>query len=172
MITDKIKPAPGYARADAPFYADAGLELEGVAPDALWVNLLNISTWPRMDSDIVDIQFEDPGRNDPHLVDKVQFYFDTSDGKRMRCEVICCTSPKDDRVGRLALRVAVFESETKQINDAVVEFIVGVPDRHGVLTIACSVSAKNEPADAATRNLGDELQAALRRLAKYSLKHD
>lgn len=172
MIKDKIKFTPDFAKENSKVYADAGVEVEGIEPERLWRNLTNISVWPKIDRRIVDIQFEDSAQTDPHLFDKTEFYYDMPSGHRVRCAVIYCVHPKDDRPGRLAYEGAVFDENGKQINELVAEFLVGVPDSHMRLDLACALSAREENAGAAEHNLGDELLEVMRRLADYARKHD
>lgn len=83
MIDDKIKFKPGFAKEDAAYDRFAEVESEGIAPERIWRNLQNISVWNRFNSAIVDIQPLDSADNDPHLFDKMQFYYDLKSGKRV-----------------------------------------------------------------------------------------
>lgn len=170
MITDRIKFKPGYAKADSKSYADAGLVVKDVTPERLWRNLCNISIWPRLYPDMVDIQFLDSADNDPHLFDKAQFNYQLANGDTVAAQVIEFLPPKADRVGRLAYQGTV-SRDGKQVNQMVEEFMVGVPDTKGELTIAAAMSALDEAADALTDNYGDKLEAALRAWAEWSVDH-
>lgn len=172
MITDKIKFAPHYAKADSKTFGEAGVEVKGIAPERLWRNLTNISVWPRFDDRIVDIQYEDSADNDPHLFDKAEFNFMLSDGRKVVGSVIDFVHPKDDRVGRLAIKGTVFDGE-KQINELVAEFMVGVPenDKTEKLDMGAALSFREEADNATTCNYGDSLEAFLRNLAAWSEKH-
>lgn len=170
MITDRIKFKPGYAKADSKSYADAGLVVRDVTPERLWRNLCNISVWTRLYPDMIDIQFEDSADNDPHLFDKAQFNYELNNGDKVIAQVIEFLPPKDDRVGRVAYQGTVMRGG-KQVNEMVEEFMVGVPDSKGELTIAAAMSAHEEAADALTDNYGDKLEAALKAWAEWSVKH-
>ena len=174
MITDKIKFAPGFAKADSKTYASAGAEVEGLDPQRIWRNLTNITTWPRFNGRIVDINYEDSADNDPHLFDKAQFYYDLEGGGRVRCQVVCFTPPKEDRTGRLAIRGTVFDADGKQVNEKMTEVTVGVPDgsRRERLTVEAAMSWKEEVADAPQHNYGDELRGMLGRFIEWCEKHD
>ena len=126
MITDKIKFAPGFAKEDSKTFASAGVEAKGIEPARIWRNITNISVWPRFTDAITDILYEDSADNDPHLFDKAQFYFDTTTGDRVRCQVIYFVHPKEDRAARLAIQGTVFNPNGKQINEVVFEVMVGV----------------------------------------------
>lgn len=170
MITDKIKFKPGYAKADSKTFASAGVEVEGLDPQIIWRNLTNISAWPRLSEDIVDIQYEDSADNDPHLFDKAQFNYTLTSGKRIVAQVIEFSHPKDDRPGRLAYQGTVFDGDHR-VNEMVAEFMVGVPNHKGILTVEAASSAKEESAEATDRNYGDELKSFLVNLADWSKKH-
>lgn len=173
MITDKIKFAPGFAKADSKTFASAGVEVKGIEPERIWRNVTNITNWPRFNNAIVDINYEDSADTDPHLYDKAQFYYDLANGNRVRCQVVCFTHPKDDRVGRLAIRGTVFDGDGKEINEKVTEVIVGVPDsdKREILNVEVAESFKEEEADAAEKNHGDALKGMLEKLIDWSIKH-
>lgn len=173
MITDKIKFAPGFAKADSKTFASAGVESKGLEPDRIWRNITNISNWPRFNHNIVDINFEDSADNDPHLFDKAQFYYDLASGDRVRCQVIFFEHPKDDRAGRIAIQGTIFNADGKQINEKITEIMVGVPDNktREILRVEAAESFKEEVTDAATHNYGYELQAMLRNVVEWSEKH-
>ena len=118
MIIDKIKFKPGYAKDDSKTFASAGVEAEGLAPERIWRNMTNISNWNRYYPSITDIDFDNPSDTDPHIYDKAQFHFDLADGNKARCQVICFTHPKDDRVGRIAVQGTVFDPDGKQRDGA------------------------------------------------------
>lgn len=170
MITDKIKFKPDYAKEDSKTFVSAGVEVEGIAPELIWRNLTNISAWSRLDSSIVDIQYLDSSDNDPHLFDKSQFNFDLANGTKIIAQVIEFTHPKDDRPGRLAYQGTI-EKEGKVVNQMVAEYMVGVPDHKGILTVAAAMSCKEEVPDAPVADYGDKLQQALRNLIEWSKKH-
>lgn len=174
MITDKIKFAPGFAKEDSKTFASAGVEAKGIEPARIWRNLTNISVWPRFTDAITDIQFEDSADNDPHLFDKAQFYFDTTTGDRVRCQVIYFVHPKEDRAGRVAIQGTVFNPNGKQINEVVFEVMVGVPEseKTNKLDVEAAMSFKEEVPDAPSVNYGDMLESALRALVTWSEKHD
>lgn len=171
MITDKIKFKPGFAKEDSKTYASAGVEVKGLTPERIWRNLCNISIWTRLNPSIVDIQPLDSADTDPHLYDKMQFNYDLKCGKRVAAQVIFFQHPKDDRPGRLAYQGTVLDGD-KEVNQIVVEFMVGVPDHKVELVVEAAMSAREEAPDAAQHNFGDELQATLRNLAAWSEKHD
>lgn len=173
MIIDKIKFKPGYAKEDSRTFASAGVEAEDLAPERIWRNMTNISNWNRYYPSITDIDFENPSDIDPHIYDKAQFYFRLDDGDKVRCQVICFTHPKDDRVGRIAVQGTVFGSDGRQTNGMVLELMVGVPDakKHGCLTVAAAVSFKQEIENAPKNIIGDKLLEALGRLVEWSKKH-
>lgn len=171
MITDKIKFKPGFAKEDSKTYASAGVEVKGLPPERIWRNLCNISIWTRLNPSIVDIQPLDSADTDPHLYDKMQFNYDLKCGKHVAAQVIFFQHPKDDRPGRLAYQGTVLDGD-KEVNQIVVEFMVGVPDHKGELAVEAAMSAREEAPDAAEHNFGDELQATLRNLVAQSEKHD
>lgn len=171
MITDKIKFKPGYAKADSKSYADAGVEVKGISAERIWRNLTNISVWPRMYKDIVDIQYEDSSDNDPHLFDKAQFNYDLDDGSKVVAQVIEFVAPKDDRVGRLAYQGTVMR-DGKEVNSLVMEFMVGVASGSHELTVETAMSCKEEASDGADKNYGDMLEKGLAELVEWSKKHD
>ena len=171
MITDKIKFNPGFAKEDSKTYASAGVEVKGLTPERIWRNLCNISVWTRLNPSIVDIQPLDSADTDPHLYDKMQFNYDLKSGRRVAAQVIFFQHPKDDRPGRLAYQGTLLDGD-KEVNQIVVEFMVGVPDHKGELAVEAAMSAREEAPDAAQHNFGDELQATLRNLVAWSEKHD
>ncbi len=171
MITDKIKMAPNYAKEDADIYAYAEVDLKNLTPERVWRNLINISAWPRLDSRIVDIQFEDDAQTDPHLFDKAKFNFDLASGEKVRAVVIDEVHPKDDRTARLAIRATAFENGDEKYT-FVMEFIVGVPDHKGDFMMATAVSVKDPSHPKDGDALRQELLDAMLRLGEYSRKHD
>lgn len=171
MITDKIKFKPGFAKEDSKTYSSAGIEVKGLTPERIWRNLCNISIWTRLNPSIVDIQPFDSADTDPHLYDKMQFNYDLKCGKRVVAQVIFFQHPKDDRPGRLAYQGTVMEGD-KEENEIVVEFMVGVPDHKGELTLAAAMSCREELPEAPVSDFGAELEAMLRNLAEWSVKHD
>lgn len=171
MITDKIKFKLGYAKEDSKTFASAGVIEEGIMPDRIWRNLGNISIWPHLDKNIIDIQYEDSADNDPHLFDKAQFNFNMADGTKVVAQVICYTHPKDDRVGRMAIQGTLFV-DGKPTNEMVSEFVVGVPDHKGRLDVEAALSFKEEQPDVTVVNYGDRLQMFLRNLVEWSKKHN
>lgn len=174
MIIDKIKFKPGYAKEDSKTFASAGVEAEGLAPERIWRNMTNISNWNRYYPSITDIDFDNPSETDPHIYDKAQFHFDLADGNKARCQVICFTHPKDDRVGRIAVQGTVFDPDGKRINEMVLELMVGVPDGKKCqrLTVAAAVSCKEEIGNAPNNIIGDKLLEALNSLVDWSKKHN
>ena len=91
-------------------------------------------------------------------------------GKRVVAQVVEFSHPKDDRPGRLAYQGTVFD-DNRRTNEMVAEFMVGVPDHKGILTVEAASSAKEESADAPEHNYGDELKSFLENLADWSKKH-
>ena len=170
MITDKIKFPPLYAKKDSDLYAYAEVDLKNLTPERVWRNLINISDWPRQDKRIVDIQFEDSSQTDPHLFDKAEFYFDLTTGERVRAVVIDEVHPKDDRVGRLAIKAIAFDGKEEKYK-FVLEFIVGVPAHNGdfMMATAMSVMDPSHPKDGDA--LRQELLTAMINLGEYSRKH-
>lgn len=152
MITDKIKFKPGFAQEDAASYNFAEVEVDNVTPERIWRNLCNISVWNRFNSSIVDIQPLDSADNDPHLFDKMQFYYDLNCGKRVMAQVIFFQHPKDDRAGRLAYQGTVMDGD-KEINSITVEYMIGVPDHKGRFTLQCAKSAKSEIPESAKKTV-------------------
>lgn len=170
MITDKIKFKPGFAKADSKTFSEAGVEVEGLTPERIWRNLCNISIWSRVNPMIVDIQPLDPGDSDPHLFDKMQFNYDLTSGKKVVAQVIFFQSPKDDRAGRLAYQGTIM-SDGKELNEITVEFMVGVPDKEGVLTVAGAMSCREEIPEAVNTDFGENLETMLRNIVEWSKKH-
>ncbi len=170
MITDKIKFKPGFAREDAPTYSYAEVEAKGLTAASLWRNLCNISVWPRLNPTIVDIQPLDTSDNDPHLFDKMQFYYDLADGKRVMAQVIFYRSPKDDRPGRLAYQGTILDGD-KEIDRIVMEFVVGVPDTDSAVAVQAALSATGATPSAPVRALGDTLAPTLTHLIHWAERH-
>lgn len=171
MITDNIKFKPGFAKEDSKTYSSAGVEVRGLSPERLWRNLCNISIWNRLNPSIVDIQPLDSADTDPHLFDKMQFNYDLDCGKRVVAQVIFFQPPKDDRPARLAYQGTIMDGD-KELDEIVVEFMIGVPDHHGVLTVDAAMSSRNEIPEAPVHDFGAELETMLRNLVKWSEKHD
>ena len=171
MITEKIKFSPEFVKQDAASYCFAEVETENLTPARIWRNLCNISVWNRFNPDVVDIQPLDPGDNDPHLFDKMQFNYDLASGQHVAAQVIFCQSPKDDRPGRLAYQGTVV-ADNKDVNEFIVEVIVGVPDHTSHVTVQAAMSAKNDITYADKNLYTDALQTFLYNLAKWSERHD
>lgn len=171
MITDKIKFKPGFAKEDAAFYCHAEAEADGLSPERIWRNLCNISVWKRINPSIEDIQPLDPSDNDPHLFDKMQFYYYLKSGKRVVAQVIFFRSPKDDRPGRLACQGTVMDGD-KELNSITAEFLIGVAESGGRVEIQAAMSAKEEVPAAAKKDCTESLKAMVVNLSKWSERHD
>ena len=170
MITDKIRWDRKYTPNDADAFGEAELIVNDSTPQIVWRNLINMSDWPRFDKRIVDINFQDPSQIDPHLFDKAQFFYATSTGKTIRCNVIDFVHPKDDRSGRLAYEGTAFDENNKELFTLVAEFLVGVPDKKGDFQLAAGITIKGKVGDKTYSGLDSELMAALGNLAQRSKK--
>lgn len=170
MITDKIKFKPNFAKTDSLTYTAAAVEVRYVSPERLWRNLCNIAIWSRINPKIVDIQPLDPGDSDPHLFDKMQFNYDMSSGENMVAQVIYYLPPKDDRVGRLSYQATILING-KEVNQMVVELLVGVPDHNGEFSLDCAISFSNDEYKIQDYNVPETIKTVLNNLVAWSQKH-
>lgn len=170
MITDTIKFKPNFAKKDSLTYTAATIDVDGVSPVRLWRNLCNIAIWPRINSNIVDIQPLDPGDSDPHLFDKMQFNYDMASGEHVAAQVIYYLPPKDDRAGRLAYQATILRNG-KEVNQMIVEVLVGVPDHKGKYTLDMAISLRDDENMITEINSPSTMQTVLTNLVAWSQKH-
>lgn len=79
--------------------------------------------------------------------------------------------PKYDRPGRLAYQGTILDAD-KEVNEITVEFVIGVPDHKGRLTVQAAISAKKDIPASDCEDFGSDLEVMLGNLVKWSERHD